>query len=266
MRIPTKAQASAELIAVLGMALIVMLVFVVLSSNLLSDINVNRNYDDARNSVQKLANAADTVFAQGSGASTIVQIVIPPNANMSVNASFIGQPANGAGGSNSNTININVEGTDVISTTREPVSGSFPTAPGTYNLKVASQGSQVVIGTYFFNIDQASVFVSMARGETRTVTLNFVSVSTEYVGVTLSTGSPDWANLYPSPPAPTLDIQPAALNFGLPPGGGQSVTLTFTSIPQSGGIYTDYLYVNATGVTSGVPETAKIPITVDVQA
>ncbi len=75
-------QASMELISILGISLIVILVFSVLSSDFLTSIAVNRNYADAQDAVKRLANAADAVYAQGEGAVEIVQIKIPSNANL----------------------------------------------------------------------------------------------------------------------------------------------------------------------------------------
>jgi hypothetical protein len=249
-------QASVELVVVLGITLIVILAFVILSSDFVSDLSGQRSYNDAANSVQRLAYAADSVFAQGDGASTQVKIVIPHNANLSPNASFIGKPSNAPASTASSLINIDMDGTDVFAVSKETVIGSFPNASGTFAMRVVSKGSYVAIGNYFFDVDKQSVYASMAKSEARSSPITFISTGNEAVSVALST---DWNTLYPNVPLTGLPS-----SFNLNPGGTNTVTLTFTSNANASGIYSTTLSVTGTSA-SGVAETFTIPMTVEVQ-
>jgi len=256
MLLSSKGQASVELVVVLGITLIIILAFVILSSDFVSDLSGQRSYNEAANSVQRLAYAADSVFAQGDGASTQVKVVIPHNAVLSPNASFIGKPANAPASTASNLINIDVDGTDVFAVAKETVVGSFPNASGTYAMRVVSKGSYVAIGNYFFDVDKQSVYASMAKGETRSPSLVFTSTGNEAVAVSLNT---DWNALYPNVP-----LAISSSSFNLNPGGMNTVMLTFSPNSNAAGIYSTTLSVTGTSA-SGVAETFTIPMSVEVQ-
>lgn len=250
-----RAQASVELIAILGISLVVILVFSVLSSDFLSDINVNRNYADARDSVQKLASAADSVYAQGEGASAVVLVKIPGNANLAPNTSYIGKPSNAAAGVASSQISMRVGSTDVFAITKETVTGSFPQAAGTYYMKVTSMGSYVSIGTHYIEANKNSVYQSMAPGETRTESITFSAVGNETVRIILGAS---WG--YNS--SVSLRFSPNPLNIAA--GASNSTTVTLNASSTAGGLYNSELTVNATAA-NGVAETFSIPVTADVQ-
>ena len=250
-----KAQASMELISILGISLIVILVFSVLSSDFLTGIAVNRNYADAQSAVQKLANAADTVYAQGEGASEIVQVKIPSNANMSSAVSYIGKPPGAPAGATSNVISIRVGGSDVLAITRETVAGSLPLAPGTYNMKVVSRGNYVAIGTHYLDADKNSVYQSMAPGETRSETITFTATGNETVGFNVTYS---WSY-------PNVGISLNASYYSVPPGASRQINVTFTPNSAAAGLYNSQLNINATA-GNGVTEAFSIPIAADVQS
>jgi len=250
-----KAQASVELISILGISLIVILVFSVLSSDFLSDIGVNRNYADAQDAVQKLANAADSVYAQGEGASTVVLVKLPGNSNLSSTASYIGKPSNAASGVASKQINLRLGGTDVIAVAKETVTGSFPSVSGTYYMRVVSKGSYVAVGVHYLDADKSSIYQSMAPSEARSETVNFKAVGNESVTVRIT---PDWG--YNS----SVVLAISTTSFSVSAGGSQAATVTITAGASSGGLYNSALSVNATAA-NGVSEIFTIPITADVQ-
>lgn len=249
-----RAQASVELISILGISLIVILVFSVLSSDFLSDIGVNRNYADAKDTVQKLASAADSVYAQGEGASMTVLVKIPANADLAVNISYIGKPNSSSAGVASNQISLRLENTDVLAVTKETVTGSFPRVPGTYYMRVVSKGSYVAIGTHYLDADKSSIYQSMAPSEARSETVNFKAVGNESVTVIITK---DWGYTNVA-----LDLSTSS--FSLAAGGSQAVVATITAGASSGGLYNSALTVNATAA-NGVSEIFTIPITADVQ-
>ena len=101
-------QAATELIIILGVALVVVVLFFVLSANMLTGARSQQNYDDARVSVQSLAEAADSVYAQGEGAARKVAITLPADTVFGSNYTYIGAPSSSFAAQNS--ININVNG------------------------------------------------------------------------------------------------------------------------------------------------------------
>ena len=251
-----KAQASVELISILGISLIVILVFSVLSSDYLSDLGVNRNYADAQDAVQKLANAADSVYAQGEGASTVVLVKIPANSNLSSTMSYIGKPSGAAAGVASKQISLRLGNTDVLAITKETVTGSFPQVSGTYYMRVVSKGSYVAIGTHYLDADKSSVYQSMAPGETRSESITFSAVGNESVSVAIAS---NWG--YNG----SVNMNITGGNpLTISAGATASRTVNFGSGSSSGGLYNSALTVNATAA-NGVSEIFTIPITADVQ-
>ena len=230
-----------------------MLFFLALSASRLSDINSQQNYNNAQASVSALADAADSVYAQGEGASKIVTVTLPGNTNFT--SSYIGKPQS-AGNIISNEIDINVAGTDTIAIANAPLSGSFPAVPGTYQMKVLSQGSGVTISPYLIDSDLGSVSVSMGQGQSRTATLNVYRTAGEDVNVSIFTS-------WDFPSDVNLSIFPNS-SFNATP-EGTAVSLTFNSSGTASGFYSSQMILTASGTASGTNETIPIPVTVDVQ-
>ncbi len=158
-------QASTELLALLGIMLLGVLAFAVLSSNLLFDVGAQKDRNTALEAVQKLATAADSVYAQGDGASETVRVTIPQSATLSGGKSYIGRPFGAPADSSANTINLHVQGSDQYVLTSAPLSGSFPALPGNHHLKVISHGSYVSIGSGIVEVSPSSVYLSGRRNE-----------------------------------------------------------------------------------------------------
>lgn len=249
-------QASVELISILGISLVVILVFSVLSSDFLSSIGVSRNYADARDSVQKLVNAADLVYAQGEGASAVVLVKIPADSNLSSTLSYIGKPSNAAGSVASTVINLRVGSSDVLAVAKETVSGSWPQVSGTYYMRAESKGSYVAIGTHYLDSSKNSVYQSMAPGESRSESITFSAVGNESVTVTISQS---WG--YNG----SVNMNITGGNpISISAGGTASRSVNFAAGASAGGLYNSVLTVNATAA-NGVSEIFTIPITADVQ-
>ncbi len=230
-------QASVELISLTGILLLVILVFVVLSSNILFDLNSQKNINMARDSVQRLAQAADSVYAQGEGAATTVKVQIPPTAALSGGKSYIGKPGGAPQDAASTTININVGGSDEYAITTAPLSGAFPSSPGTYDMQVASHGTYVSIGSGLIDITPSTVFVESTAGQAKTFPLNITLPSAGGSAVYIAISySPEHQNA-------ALSLSKSSFNTS----SNTSVTLTFSPNANAGGIYNWVLQVNASG-------------------
>lgn len=251
-----RAQASAELISILGISLLVVFVFSILAAQSLSDIGGQQNFADARQSAQGLADAANAVSGQGEGAFRIVVIKIPENANFSLNATYIGKPPNAPSYAESKAINFNLDGTDVSSFAEVPLTGSLPRAPGIYRMKVISRGGSVEINSQVLELDKNAIFISMAKNETRRATIKVYSSLSTAVAVNVNfTWSFSDAN---------LTVSPASFSANA---SGTPITITVASAANASGTYDTQLILNAS-ITSpaSMNETLHVPVHIDIQA
>ncbi|MCX8197110.1 MAG: hypothetical protein N3G80_02215 [Candidatus Micrarchaeota archaeon] len=230
-----KAQASAEIIAVLGIMLLAVLTFTVLSSNLLFDFGSQKEQQTARQTVQALAKAADEVYSQGKGASTIVQITIPPSANLSIEKSFIGKPPSASSEIFPNTINLHVAGTDIYENTLAPLAGSFPLLPGEHQVKVSSHGTFVSIGSSLVEVSPPAVFHYGKKGQVSSYKLRLVPSVPDNLHFEL--------NLIKSYPHLPLTVFPSSFSTS---GASVDVTLYFQPSALAGGTYQWDLLINTT--------------------
>lgn len=250
-------QASTELIIILAAVFIIVIVFLVFSSGSLLNIGLSQNYSQAQTSVQALAAAADSVYAQGVGATQTVAVVIPGNTNFNANYTYVGRPDR-APSAPPNSININVGGTDVLATTTAPLTGSFPDAPGAYQMQVASQGAYVSIGTHLIDVSPPSVYVQMAPNGRAASVLSFNVAP----GQSPSNGSVR-VSIMPPPSISDVSVNASPSFFSAYEYTDAPVALTFSAAANASGIYNSQLDVNASGTSSD--ETFVIPITVEVQ-
>ncbi|MCX6771328.1 MAG: hypothetical protein NTX79_04695 [Candidatus Micrarchaeota archaeon] len=241
-------QAATELIIILGVALIVVMLFFVLSANMLTGARTQQNYDGARISVQSLVEAADSVYAQGEGATRKVAITLPGDTNFGSNYTYIGAPSSLYAAQNA--ININVNGTDMFGLSRAPLSGHFPAKSGIYPMRVTSRGAYVEIYPYLVDVDRNSVAIAMARGETRSSQITVTRVSAEQVALDVSQnwGFTDVA----------LNLTSAQDQFKT------LITVSVSATPAAAGIYNSQITLDAVGNESGTEEVINIPISVNV--
>lgn len=248
-------QASVELISIMGISLLVVFVFSILAAQFFSDASSQQDYSDARSSVKALAEAAESVYAQGEGATRVVFIKLPPNTAFGSSQTYVGAPSNAPANAEEKAISISVEGTDVSAYTSMAVSGSLPPSIGAYRMKVVSRGSYVSIFPYVIDLDRYAVFVSMAQNESRQATVKVYGAVSEPVNVEVSY---DWffqeVNFTVSP----VSFSTAA--------NSTTLALLFNSSQNASGMHNSQLIINATGSASGISDSISIPITVDVQA
>jgi hypothetical protein len=256
-----RAQASTELIIIMGGFFLVLLVFLTVSLDYLFSIRSQRDFGDALSAVQTLASEADAVYAQGDGAEKIVTIRLPSSTVFSPNVTYIGRPLNNVSGT-PNTIAISLNGTVVSATSQATVAGEFPSYSGTHNMLVASHGNYVSIGAYLASASPNSVFVSMQQDENQkrsTVMfhVNLSESSNESVRITLAW---NWTNGNSS-----LQVSPVSFSsYGV---SDVPVTLTFNS-GSALGIYTSTLNVTAARYGAdgsiGARQSFSVPLTLEV--
>jgi len=247
-------QAAAELVTILGIALVVVLLFFMLSATMLKDARIQQNLEEAQSSVSSLVEAADSVYAQGEGATRKVMVALPGDTVFGSNTTYIGRPFNMPLASQ-NGININVNGTDIGGVTRASLIGQFPSTFGRYPMRVTSRGAYVEIYPYLVDVDRHSVSIVMAQSEARSVQIVVTRVSGEAVSVD-----------------PVKNWGFAGVNLTLSPSSafgasdlGSALTVSVASGAAASGTYNSQLTLIATGANSGTSETILIPISVDVR-
>jgi len=255
------AQASTEFIVIMGISFIVLLVLSTMTIEYFYSVRAQRDYGDALSAVQTLAEEADNVYLQGTGAEKVVPITLPGTTVFSPNVTFIGRPLNSLAGK-SNTISISLNGTVLTATTAATVLGAFPTTSGVHQMRVTSHGDFVSIGAHLLSASPDSVFQSMAKSDSQSSTVTFsvamTSTTNESVNVSLTTPW-NYQNV-------NLTITPSSFSsFGL---GDVPISLDFTTGSGAVGIYTSVLNVTAVKQSAGgavvARETFSVPITLEV--
>lgn len=256
-----RGQASTEFIILMGISFIAILVLFIMTLEYFYSVRAQRDYGDALSAVQTLAEEADNVYLQGTGAEKIVPITLPGSTVFSPTVTFIGRPLNSLAGK-SNTISINLNGTALTATTAATVVGAFPNQSGVYQMKITSHGNFVSIGAHLISADPDSVFQSMGKSSSDSATVTFsvemTSTTNESVNVTLSTPW-SYANA-------NLSITPSSFtSFGL---GDVPVSLDFATGSGAVGIYTSVLNVTAVKQSADgsvvARETFSVPVTLEV--
>jgi len=234
--------------------------FFFLSANMLTGARSQQNYDDARMSVQALAEAADSVYAQGEGATRKVTITLTGGTIFGGNYTYIGAPEN-ASLAAQNGININVNGTDVSGVSLTSLSGQFPAKAGKYPMRVTSRGAYVEIYPYLVDVDKHAVAIVMARGENRSAQIVVTKVASEAVNVT---PSQNWGFT-----DVTMNLKNAETGLLLgvfdANGLGTTVIVEVNATSAASDIYNSQITLNAIGIESGTMETINIPISVNVR-
>ncbi|VVB57863.1 Right handed beta helix region [Candidatus Anstonella stagnisolia] len=242
-----KGQGSVEFLAILGVALVVVVVMTVAANDRLVALGKERTLTDAENSVNDLARAANNVYHRGSGSSQNVYITIPSDTNLS--KSYIAN----------HTINLNLRGTDVSARTEAQVSGKFPFSTGGTWIKVQSKGSYISVGNYYLDINRTSLYFSMQNGTSATFPLTIYNRGNRSITVNITTDASKYSDAF------LLSLQPSS-GFTIPAFSSTEMDFSFFTYPSAGGIYPAFATFSATNATSGeaISEQLQLPLTIQV--
>jgi len=131
-----RAQASFDMLLsfMIGISIIVATIVYVNSAK--TEYLTSYKINAAQNTVNKIAEAADTIFLQGNHSKIVMTLYFPDG----ISGTLVGD----------NTVMLNMTTssgkTDVYQTTKENVSGNLPTSSGTYKITVENIGDSVFIG------------------------------------------------------------------------------------------------------------------------
>ena len=235
-----KAQTSIEVLIILGIALLVMLAFLMLTQSQSVQVNQQKESQDAANAVSELASAAKEVYAQGVGAKKQVQITLP--SGYEANESSIGNRA----------IWLRSSGNDYVETVDFALHGSLPKASGDHFVWVVSEGSRVRIGDSMIMLDSPSLNVLMPESSQKMEGIVVRSSWDSEVNVSITA-------LFNSS---KVDMSLGSKAIMLEPLQSAGVAIVFTSGNNASGFHSGYIELNAADGKQN--ETVMLPVSVEV--
>ena len=250
-----RGQASIELLAILGVALLAILFFAVFASDTLASENRQQEIRAVRLSVQRLAEAADLVYSQGDGAVGMVLVSLPPDVAFDPNRTYVGKPSSAPAWATPNGININIYGNDIYASTRAPLAGSFPSSTGAYLIRVESHGDFVSIGPPPAEAVQSPVMLRMKKGQQRYAELYLMSAFDSPVLINVTS---QWNYV-----TPLFSFSPSSFVLYK---AAMPLRLNVTAGAADAGIYSGRMIVRATvaGSNSSIAGTFYVPISVEI--
>ncbi|MEM3555709.1 MAG: hypothetical protein QXF56_03270 [Candidatus Micrarchaeia archaeon] len=243
-----KGQAAVELLIVASLMMFVLfLLFQFGETNITQSTSIAQ-LSEARNTVDKLAEAATEVHNEGVGARRRVYITIPDRVDSS--RVII----------ENSTITIGVYAgdgvTDVSSRVNFPVrmGGNFPTTPGSYWVWVVGREGYIQIGSTL-EVQPMNVYVELFPSNSTNLSIQFTNYGNSDANVTLS--------LFWEDPETNASINGTAqLSFILSPGVSnlQKINLNATAyLNASTGLHSGYLWM-----TTNVSDEELIPVVINV--
>lgn len=237
-----KGQSSVELLVIVAIGLSALLAFFALSQDKLAETRTALALAEAKETVELLAKAADTVYSEGVNSTRKVYVTIPEGTNFT-RSSISGKTL---------LLSLRVPGgyTDASARTEGAVFGSWPIAPGSYYLTVTSYEGAVGVGTSILQISPTALYVEMQSDSSvqRNVSiLNFGQNSLDVEGSLL------WSET-------DVTIENlTALSFSLPSGNGENITLEINSSFNAIGTFSGILDLSAGGEEYSIPLTVHVP-------
>jgi hypothetical protein len=172
-----KAQASAELLIILSVVLVVFTIVFAIAQNEFDASKMNMDAVKARSALRALMDAADYVYAQGEGASTRVFVAVPDRIESSdVSGTHLIYRMDFAGRKQ-----------DILEVGRACVSGYIPTDAGGQWVTLTSSGGCVRIGERDIVPSQESLSFNLYSGEQQQLVLTLTNYGneTKVVGVSV---------------------------------------------------------------------------------
>lgn len=234
-------QTSIEMLVIIGVALLAVLVFFMLTQSQGVQVSKTKISTEATNTVSDLVSAAKEVYAQGVGAKKQVYVTIPQGYEQ--NESFVGNKA----------IKLRAAGNDYVQTVEFDVHGSLPSTSGSQWVWVVSEGNRVRIGRSMIEINRQSINLLVPRESTRME--GFSVKSTWDLPINISINK-SWNN-------PDVGLSLDKVSFSLSPLSTFGVSAAFTPSTNASGFNSGYIELRASDGL--VNETVAIPVTVEVK-
>ena len=130
-----KAQASAEYFIIVAVALLILAPIILYANQTIASSQEELKISTARNAVDRIGEAADLVYTQGSPAKTTMTIFIPDNVNYTLISNKTVQI----------TLRTSAGRVDVYKETNAPLNGSLPNQTGFYPVSITAFNNYVNI-------------------------------------------------------------------------------------------------------------------------
>ena len=133
-----KAQASFDMLLTFMIGISIILVTILYVNSAQTEYSISYRVTAAQNTVNKIAEAADTIFLQGNQSKIVLTLYFPE-----------GISDTDVGDSVDNIVMLKMRTssgvTDIYQTTKEPVDGNLPTSSGIYKISVENMVDYVLI-------------------------------------------------------------------------------------------------------------------------
>lgn len=237
-----RGQSSVELLLLLAVSMVVIIAIFSYSQQSLRDMDQQRQMDIAQQSVNRLRDAVNDVYAQGVGAKKTILFVVPNDVTASL-----------SGVMNGNSIVLHVIDSDVYALTNATLLGNIPTESGGYEIVLTAFENYVKIGTANLDVNKSSSYVTLQAAQSTSDSILVTNVGTQDANVTLSTS---W-----SPTDVNLNVSPTT--FSLTANQSQVVSITYSANASAGGSYTGSLLIMADFVSDD-DENISLPLSAEV--
>lgn len=220
-------QAGAELLVVLGIGFVIVLAIITSGNENLGFFSDTLRVEQGREAVNRLAEAADAVYAEGSGSTRRVWITVPES--FSSTGSYIGSPSGVRGAAINLRIYSGNNFTDVATRTKEDVLGTWPSAGSQWMYVVAQEGwVQIANTTSAFSVEPTLLHPSLLRPNSTVLNLTITNLGPATLSVNSSlTWSPT-----------EVTVTPASQQFTLDPSSSANLTMNITASSTALGTYT----------------------------
>ncbi|MFA5763230.1 MAG: LamG domain-containing protein [archaeon] len=159
-----KAQAAIETMMILAIAMIGLTIFVGIVWTQINDQFIFQQQQIGSEAIRTLANEVDDAYFLGFGSTKEVIIVLPDlidfEKSVMENRTFI----------------LNVNGTDLIASTKVDIRGEWPDNSGTYVFTLTSFGDFVAVSVNLLSFDPTQINESLNQGTTKEVTLDITNI------------------------------------------------------------------------------------------
>jgi len=131
-----RAQSSFDMLLTFMIGISIIIATLVYVNSAQTESLTSYNINAAQNTVNKIAEAADTIFLQGNHSKIVLTLSFPDGISQATV------------GSNTVMLKLRIKSgeTDIYQMTKEPVSGSLPTSSGSHRIVVENMGDYVSIG------------------------------------------------------------------------------------------------------------------------
>ncbi len=235
----SRGQTSVEILVIMAVALVILSALVSFASQQLRIVEEQKTVKTAEVSLQKIVEAANQVYAQGSGATRTVDITWPEGLDTTYTRI------------SEHTIYIRTSNRTMYAEAIPVLTGALPTNAGNYSLRIRAFDGYVAIGEISLSASPSSVFAPIDRNDSSSHTITIYNVGTD-VNLVFTT---DWNHS-------DVNISLNKADANVAKGSSTTLDVNFYSTINATGSYAGKLWIQ--GTYSNKVETLLIPLKASV--